>query len=84
MPFLTNAAFTPLMVDGDLCAYLRHKGNQRLLVAINRAYHPKTLTLPPKFAAAQPQVLLGDFQEGKLAPESAVIFFAGDASPDAL
>ena len=83
MPFLTNAAFTPLMVDGDLCAYLRHKGNQRLLVAINRAYHPKTLTLPPEFAAAQPQVLLGDFQEGKLAPESAVIFFAGDASPAA-
>ena len=35
-------------------------------------------------AAAQPQVLLGDFQEGKLAPESAVIFFAGDASPAAL
>ena len=84
MPFLTNAAFTPLMVDGDLCAYLRHKGNQRLLVAINRAYHPKTLTLPPEFAAAQSQVLLGDFQEGKLAPESAVIFFAGDASPAAL
>ena len=51
---------------------------------INRAYHPKTLTLPPEFAAAQPHVLLGDIQEGKLAPESAVIFFAGDASPAAL
>ena len=74
MPFLTEAAFTPLAVDHDLCSYIRSQDEQKLLVAINRAYHPRELSLPPEFASAQAHLLLGGYENGILQGESAVIF----------
>ena len=74
MPFLTEAAFTPLAVDHDLCSYVRSQGEQKLLVAINRAYHPRELTLPIEFASAQVHLLLGSYKDGVLQGESAVVF----------
>ena len=69
---MTEAAFTPLAVDHDLCSYIRSQDEQKLLVAINRAYHPKELSLPPEFASAQAHLLLGGYENGIL-QESAVL-----------
>ena len=69
------------MVDTDLCAYLRHKGNQRLLVAINRAYHPKTLTLPPEFAAGAAAGFAGRFSGGQACPRERGDLFCGGRFP---
>ena len=57
----------------DLCAYIRSQDEQKLLVAINRAYHPRELTLPPEFASAQVHLLLGGYENGVLQRESAVV-----------
>ncbi|MFR3551466.1 MAG: glycoside hydrolase family 13 protein [Negativibacillus sp.] len=73
MPFLTEATFMPLAVDHDLCAYIRSQDEQKLLVAINRAYHPRELSLPSEFASAQVHLLLGGYENGVLQRESAVL-----------
>ena len=73
MPFLTEADFLPLVVDSDLCAYLRISGTQKLLVAINRSQSEKSLPLPPGFEDAQLHLLLGNYQNGLLGAQSAVL-----------
>lgn len=78
-PFLIDAEFVPLVVDSNLCAYIRKKGKQSVLVAINRAYHPRALHLPQEFTNSKPQILLGDYCDGALEPESAVLFFTADS-----
>ena len=73
MPFLTEADFLPLVVESDLCAYLRISGTKKLLVAINRSQSEKSLPLPPGFEDAQLHLLLGSYQNGLLGAQSAVL-----------
>lgn len=75
MPFLTEASFIPLVVDEALCCYLRCGKNkeERALIAINRSNQPRTLPLPKDFTDAEAHILLGEYHDGVLCGESAVV-----------
>lgn len=75
MPFLTEASFIPLVVDEALCCYLRCGKNkeERALIAINRSNQPRTLPLPKDFTDAESHILLGEYHDGVLCGESAVV-----------
>lgn len=75
MPFLTEASFIPLVVDEALCCYLRCGKNkeERALIAINRSNQPRTLPLPKDFTDAEAHILLGEYHNGVLCGESAVV-----------
>ena len=75
IPFLTEASFIPLVVDEALCCYLRCGKNkeERALIAINRSNQPRTLPLPKDFTDAEAHILLGEYHDGVLCCESAVV-----------
>ena len=78
LPFLAEASFQPLLVDQDICSYLRFSLDQKLLVAINRSEHTRSLPVPEDFYLAQTIPLVGSFQDGRLSPYSAVIMVLPD------
>lgn len=73
LPFLTEASFVPLLVNNDLCVYLRTGKTGRALVAVNRSCGEKHLPVPQDFANAQTHLLLGGYENGKLMGQSAVV-----------
>lgn len=73
LAFLNSALFLPLVVDSDLCCYLRQEKQQSLLVAVNRSDHDHTLCVPTEFLHAKIHTLVGSFENGILKGKSAVV-----------
>lgn len=73
LPFLNKAQFQPVVIDRDICSFLRFEEEEKILVAINRSEHSRFLPLPEEFSEAKQIPLLGNYHDGNLDAYSAVL-----------
>lgn len=73
LPFLTDASFTPVALDSELCCYLRQGKEQEILVAVNRGERERFLPVPAHLKDSKIIPLVGNISDNLLQPNSAAV-----------
>ncbi len=78
--FLLDSDFTPLVVNDNICSYVRKLDEKhQLLVAVNRSEDAHYLPLPAVFQNVKQLELCGSYgRDGKLGHHSAVVFLINE------